>query len=619
MVEKIHFYNFLYKQIIMMIMLSLFTAPAYIFMGWFYGDSILYEGIWFIAMLLASIWGYRLFTEYKNHSFTLMQKSRWSIHINIFFYIYFSLWNLIFIIYVLKTNTHLHYIAIATQVGTAVLAATLLASRKTLSRITIISLMLPLIVYFILIGEYYAYLLAFFTFVLTFVILYASNNTYKLIVNNEYQAYHDHLTTLGNRRYLTEYLQEQMRQEDNFSKRFYILLIDLDHFKTINDTLGHDIGDMLLCEVANRINLYSQKSNNKAFRIGGDEFCVLSDACNDDKKCLNQATEFANNLLEIIKDNYMVDGHSMYISASIGVSLINNKNIQINTIIKEADIAMYEAKSRGRDGLMIFNNELSKRIERRLDIERLLHFAIDNNEIYLNYQPQMNTDIKLIGCEVLVRWKSKKLGFVPPDEFITIAEHTGIIVELGYYILEEAFKALKSFDEQGIELEQYSINISMRQFFYTRFLEDVKYLIEKHLTPKLAKKIIFEITETSFSEDMNRLRKNMEVLKSYGIRFSMDDFGTGYSSLSFLRQIPLYELKIDKSFIAEIANTKQSSIVKTIISIAKNLKLKTVAEGVEEGFHKDFLIENECDLLQGYYFSKPLSKESFENFSISNS
>ncbi|MDY0116265.1 MAG: EAL domain-containing protein [Sulfurimonadaceae bacterium] len=614
MLQKMNFYTFLNKQIIMMIVLSLLTAPAYILMGWFYGESILYESIWFSAMVLASLWGYKIYESYKKNIFSTVQKERWAKQVNMFFSLYFFLWNLIFIIYVFKNNIHLHYIAIGTQIGTSVVAATLLASQKTLARVTIISLMVPLVIYFLAVGEYFSYLLAFFSIILFSIILYASSNTYKYISHNEYQAYHDHLTSLGNRRYLTEYLQEQMKNERNFSKKFYMLLIDLDHFKTINDTLGHDVGDMLLCEVAKRIDVYCQKSHNKAFRIGGDEFCVISAPCEEDKKCLKQATAFAHDLLEIVKESYIVDGHSMYISASIGVSLINNQNIQINTFIKEADIAMYEAKSKGRDGLIIFNDALSKRIERRLDIERLLHFAIANNEIYLNYQPQVDTKSKLIGCEVLVRWKSEKLGFVPPDEFITISEQTGIIIELGYYILEEAFKTLKIWSESGIELEQFSINISMRQLFYTKFLDDVKYLIEKHLNPSLAKKILFEITETSVSEDMQKLRKNMEVLKSYGIRFSMDDFGTGYSSLSYLRQIPLYELKIDKSFIAEIANTKQSSLVKTILSIAKNLKLKTVAEGVEESFQKDFLIENECDVLQGYYFSKPLSKEDFEKF-----
>jgi diguanylate cyclase (GGDEF) domain len=393
-----------------------------------------------------------------------------------------------------------------------------------------------------------------------------------------------------------------------------MLLIDLDHFKTINDTLGHDVGDMLLCEAAKRIELYSKKFHNTAFRIGGDEFCVVSSPYETTRQCTQEATDFAKDLLDVIKESYLLDEHSMYISASIGVSVINNPNVHINTFIKEADIAMYEAKSKGRDGVMIFNDALSRRIERRLDIERLLHFAIRNNEIYLNYQPQVSRECRVMGCEVLVRWKSQKLGFIAPDEFIGVSEQTGMIIELGYYVLEEAFKTLRDWDAKGLHLEQFSINISMRQLFYSKFIDDVKYLIEKHLDERLAKKVIFEMTETSVSEDMNRLRKNMEVLKSYGIRFSMDDFGTGYSSLSYLRQIPLYELKIDKSFIGEIANTKQSNIVKTIISIAKNLKLKTVAEGVEESFQRDFLLENECDVLQGYYFSKPLSKEDFEKF-----
>ncbi len=611
--QKMHFHNFMHKQILVLIVLSLITAPGYIMMGWLY-DGINYEVFWYGAVLLACAWGYRLYVKYRDGNFNASQKKRWAKQTNIFFYFFFSLWNLIFIIYVFKENIHLHYIAIATQLGTSVVAATLLASQKILARVTVLSLMIPLVVYFIAVGEYFSYLLAFFSVVLFYVILYSSNNMNKFLLKNEYQAYHDHLTSLGNRRCLVEHLQEQLKHEKNFRKKFYMLLIDLDHFKTINDTLGHDVGDMLLCEAAKRIELYSKKFHNTAFRIGGDEFCVVSSPYETTRQCTQEATDFAKDLLDVIKESYLLDEHSMYISASIGVSVINNPNVHINTFIKEADIAMYEAKSKGRDGVMIFNDALSRRIERRLDIERLLHFAIRNNEIYLNYQPQVSRECCVMGCEVLVRWKSQKLGFIAPDEFIGVSEQTGMIIELGYYVLEEAFKTLRDWDVKGLHLEQFSINISMRQLFYSKFIDDVKYLIEKHLDERLAKKVIFEMTETSVSEDMNRLRKNMEVLKSYGIRFSMDDFGTGYSSLSYLRQIPLYELKIDKSFIGEIANTKQSNIVKTIISIAKNLKLKTVAEGVEESFQRDFLLENECDVLQGYYFSKPLSKEDFEKF-----
>ena len=195
-----------------------------------------------------------------------------------------------------------------------------------------------------------------------------------------------------------------------------------------------------------------------------------------------------------VRSPHLIDGHHLYISASIGVSLINNPKMQANTFLKEADIAMYEEKEQGRDGVMFFNDKLSTRVERKLEIERLLHFALENNEISLNYQPQLNTKNEVIGCEVLVRWYNDQLGHVGPDEFIPISEQTGLILELGHYILEESFKTLKSWDEKGIHLEQMSINISMRQLFYKNFIQDVQQLCAKYLNRDLSSKLVFEMT-----------------------------------------------------------------------------------------------------------------------------
>jgi EAL domain-containing protein (putative c-di-GMP-specific phosphodiesterase class I) len=227
----------------------------------------------------------------------------------------------------------------------------------------------------------------------------------------------------------------------------------------------------------------------------------------------------------------------------------------------------------------------------------------------------MNLNGEVIGCEVLVRWYNEQLGQVGPDEFIPISEQTGFIVELGYYIMEESFKTFSEWDVMGIKLEQLSINISMRQMFHVTFLEDVSKLCAKHLTPELSAKLIFEMTETSAAEDVGKLINIMNKIKQYGIRFSMDDFGTGYSSLSYLRQIPIDELKIDKSFISELDDAKKDiNMVKTILNIAKNLGLTIVAEGVETEVQKEFLIKEDCDILQGYYFSKPLNRDKFEEY-----
>ena len=227
----------------------------------------------------------------------------------------------------------------------------------------------------------------------------------------------------------------------------------------------------------------------------------------------------------------------------------------------------------------------------------------------------MNLNQEIVGCEVLVRWNNEKLGEIGPEQFIPISEQTGFIIELGYFIIEESFKTLRDWEDRGIDTKQISINISMRQLFHSSFIHDVEKLCSKYLNRELSSKIIFEMTETSLAEDLEKLISNMNILKGLGIRFSMDDFGTGYSSLSYLRQLPIDELKIDKSFIIELDATKDGrDMVKTILNIAKNLNLTVVAEGIEEVSQKDFLTEEKCDILQGYYFSRPIDKNEFEKY-----
>ena len=272
------------------------------------------------------------------------------------------------------------------------------------------------------------------------VLLYAAKNTHAYLLKSRFQAYHDYLTGLGNRRYFIEYLDSSLKENKN--KYTYLLLIDLDYFKTINDTLGHDVGDKLLIEVSERLTQLSAEYNNIVARLGGDEFCTLSDAFDTKESCIIEAEEFSNKILHKLKEIYFIQDSSLHISASIGVSIINNPKLNAHDFLKEADIAMYEVKSAGRDDVVIFNDELCKIIESKLQVERLLRFAIQKNEIYLQYQPQINAKNKIVGCEVLARWNSATLGQVSPEVFIGVAENTGYIIELGEYILEESIKTV---------------------------------------------------------------------------------------------------------------------------------------------------------------------------------
>ena len=611
---NMNFYDFMNKQLPILILLFMGTGTGYIYIGYLY-SSFLPAALWYMLNLFISYWGYTLYIRYQRNNLTIKEKNAWLSRVKYFLFIYFSLWTAVFILYTTKGHTELHYIALVTQFGAAVVASAILVSQRKLAIATVISLMLPVMIYFILVNELYSFLLAFFTFVLTGVLLYASNNTYNYLVKSQFQAYNDYLTKLGNRRCFIERLEDSIKVQKHNGQFTYLLLIDLDHFKTINDTLGHDIGDKLLIEVASRMKDITSARNSNIARLGGDEFCVLSSFYQTKEECFADAQKISKLILESIKASYNIDEHHLYISASIGISVIDNPNMKASIFIKEADIAMYEAKAKGRDGIILFTDELSKKIEYKLDVERLLHFALEKNEISLMYQPQINTKTNSVSCEVLARWRNEKLGHIRPDLFISISEQTGFIIELGYFILEESFKTLQEWDNEGLEMEQMSINISMRQLFHTSFMDDVKQLCHEYLNKNLQSKLMFEITETSIAEDIELLQQTIGQLKSLGIKISIDDFGTGYSSLSYISELDLDELKIDKAFIDKIETTEHGvKMVKSILDIANNLNLCVVAEGVEEKSQKDFLTQNGCNIIQGYYYSKPLLKSDFVKY-----
>ncbi|MFK5891996.1 MAG: diguanylate cyclase, partial [Pseudomonadota bacterium] len=537
------FHLFLHKQILLMLGLSLFPGLGYIFLGWING-VVLPALIWYGLVVLSSIWGYQLHKSYFTAVTNRNELQKWYQKLTYFFYLIFLLWVLIFILYSRETSGNLHYIAIFTQLGASVVASTLLFADKKLYIPIIVVLMMPLSIYFALIGELYAYILSLFSCVFMGVLLYAATSSNKLLLKTHYQASHDSLTGLYNRNHFIDYFQQCIGNLKSTGRFSYLLLIDLDHFKTINDSLGHDVGDELLIDVSNRMKKQLSKQHTLA-RLGGDEFVIIGTEFNDKEDCQKAALLFSKQLLEKIKEHYILSPHHLYISASIGVNILSNKDIKASNFIKEADIAMYEVKSSGRDGIILFNDEFSKKIEKKLEIERLLHFSLEKNEIELNFQPQMNSSQSIIGCEVLVRWNNATLGYISPVDFIPIAEQTGIIIELGLFIMQESIKKLHEWKNKGIVLKQFSINISMRQIFHHSFITEVKRIYQQYNDPELFKIIIFELTETIVAEDIKKLITIMNELKKLGIRFSMDDFGTGYSSLSYITQLPIDELKID--------------------------------------------------------------------------
>lgn len=611
--KKQKFYGFLRKQILLIIGLSFIPGLAYIGLGWMKGvviPALILSGL----VILVSLWGWKLYRDFEFEEIGKEELKIWYRKLTFFFYIIFGLWTLAFLIYSEEVESKLHYIAIFTQIGISVVASILLFSDRKLFLPVLLILILPLTVYSLLIGELYGDVLSIFSVIFLGVLIYASDNSYNLIQKAYYQAQHDALTGLYNSRYFINYMDYRIKRIQSSKKCAYLLLIDLDHFKTINDSLGHELGDKVLKEVAKRIRDYCEDTHTIA-RLGGDEFAIISDKSYGDGNCQESAYTFSEELLRILKETYVIDRHHLYISASIGVNSIGNSLTEARQFIREADIAMYHAKAQGRDGIILFNDELAKQVEYLLNIERKLYFALEQNEIELRYQPQFNRMQKIIGCEVLVRWNSPELGLVSPFEFVSISEKTGLIIELGNYIIEEAFKTLQEWEMKGLDLKQFSVNISVRQFFHSSFLDEVKRLSEKYLNEDTRKKIIFEVTETILIEDIYRISLIINKLKRLDFSFSMDDFGTGYSSLSSLREMPIEELKIDRSFVCHLGERKSDELmITTILSMAKIYNLKTVAEGIETEEQFKFLLENGCDFFQGYYFSKPLSKDEFELF-----
>lgn len=605
------FYDFLQKQILLLVGWSIITGFGFTILCFIY-DVMQPAIIWYGVVVAVSLWGWYLNRQFDYSNADINALENWYLKVKLFIYVTFGLWTVLFILYSGVLQNNINMVTVFTQIGASVIAATFLFSDKKLFVPILLIMMYPLIIYFLSAQEAYGYFSAVYAIVFLGMLLYSSNNSNQLIQKIYYQAQHDALTGLHNRRYFNDYLDQMLLSFKNSHKFAYLLLIDLDYFKTINDSLGHDIGDSLLKEVSDRITKYCEKSHLIA-RIGGDEFMIVSYEFDEAKACQKEAEAFAKVLGGILKETYVIDYNHLHISASIGIKIIDRTVLKTSQLIKDVDIAMYEAKAGGRDGAVHFDKALALQVDNTLEIERKLYFALKNNEIELYYQAQVDEQENVIGCEVLSRWYNEELGLISPMQFIGIAEKTGLIIDLGNYILEESFKTLQKWHDKGIDFKQFSINISVRQLMHTSFFNHVTHLCNRYLTEETRKKIIFEITETLLAEDIEKVVSNILQFKKMDIRFSMDDFGTGYSSLSYLRELPIDELKIDRAFVKHLGESNSDEMmIKTIFSLADIFGLSVVAEGVETGEQFRLLLAYGCHIFQGYYFSKPMLQEDFE-------
>ncbi|MBB6452309.1 diguanylate cyclase (GGDEF)-like protein/PAS domain S-box-containing protein [Salirhabdus euzebyi] len=418
-------------------------------------------------------------------------------------------------------------------------------------------------------------------------------------------AFHDDLTGLPNRKLFTEKLAKSIDNAKKENGKLAVVFLDLDRFKFINDTLGHLAGDELLMKVANRLEGVLSFEDTVS-RLGGDEFIILLNNINE-----IDIDKIGKKILENFQEPFFINEQEIHTTPSIGISMYPDSGADIDTLIKNADIAMYGAKEQGKNNYQFYSNKMNKLIQRKTQIEKGLRNAISKEELYLVYQPQYQLRTKnMTGAEALLRWKHPEWGPISPAEFIPIAEETGLIVSIGEWVIEEALIQLRSWLDQGHFPMRMSINISVRQIREQNIYRFIKKLLQKYNIP--AKLICLEITETVLQK-RDEAVPVLQKLHSLGICISIDDFGTGFSSLSYLKHFPLDVLKVDKSFVDDISNgQKDYPIIQSIIDLGKNLNLQVIAEGIETEDQLLLLEKMDCDIGQGYYLNKPLSSDDFK-------
>jgi len=422
-----------------------------------------------------------------------------------------------------------------------------------------------------------------------------------------YQAYHDLLTRLPNRALMEDRLTIAITQAVRNKNKLAVMFLDLDRFKWVNDTLGHSIGDRLLQSVSQRLANCLRKGDTLA-RFGGDEFAlVLPNIQNN-----HDAEVIANKILTEFKEPFTIDDHELYVSSSIGIAIYPEAGKSIEALIQSADLAMYYVKDKGKNGFEFFNEEMNEMSNARLTIERELRKAIANNHIKVCYQPQVKADTEeIVGFEALIRWQHPEKGLSYPGDFIPIAEETGLILELGDYVLRTTCHDIRHWRDKGLKNVRVSINFSALQLEQDNFIDNITDTLAEFDLP--GNSIEVEITENVIMNDMSLVIQKLRKLTALGIKIAIDDFGTGYSSLSYLQQFPINTLKIDKAFVSSIhVNEGGTSIVNAIVAMAKGLNLNLIAEGVETDPQLEYLKKLGCEEIQGYLFGKAESAERTE-------
>lgn len=422
-----------------------------------------------------------------------------------------------------------------------------------------------------------------------------------------YLAYHDELTGLSNRRLLADQLNEVLVTAHRHNRQFAVLLLDIDRFKVINDTLGHSYGDRILVAVSQRLR-HNIAVHGSVFRMGGDEFAIVLPGIADPA----EATAIAQMVMRLFDRPIWLENEEYHITVSLGISLFPQDGENVELMVKNAETAMYRAKQH-RNEYKIYESNMNERASERLQLERDMRKAIERQQFVVMYQPLVQLETgKVVGVEALVRWLHPKRGLVYPGEFISLAEETGLIVPLGEWVMRTACLQNKEWQEAGLPPITVSVNLSMRQFRQHQLVEGVKQILEETGLPP--QYLELEITE-SMTADVEHASRKLQDMKQLGVKISIDDFGTGYSSLLYLKKFPIDKLKIDRSFVSDLlSDGNDAAIVTTIAAMARHMNLKVTAEGVEDIRQIEFLREQKCEEAQGYYFTRPIPAKDIQSW-----
>ncbi len=422
-----------------------------------------------------------------------------------------------------------------------------------------------------------------------------------------YQAHHDPLTQLANRYLFNDRLQQALKRSRRSKTRMALLFIDLDHFKEVNDSLGHKVGDEVLRITAQRLQQVLREEDTLA-RLGGDEFTIMIERL----RYVADASGLAEKVLAVLRDPIYIEEREFYIGCSIGISIYPDNGDSAQDMLKYADAAMYDAKRDGRNGFRFYSREMTEQAFLRLSLESGLRHALKNNELVVYYQPQVDASSnRLVGLEALVRWQHPEKGMMSPAIFIPIAEASGLIVDMDRQVMRSAMQQVKVWYEQGLNPGVLALNLAMKQLKQPDFVDVLSNMLDEiGFHPDWLE---LEVTEGQLIEKPEQTIKVLNRINRIGVQLALDDFGTGYSSLSYLKKLPIDKLKIDQSFVRDLPDDEDdAAITRTIIGLSQNLNRKVLAEGVETAQQVEFLVNNGCHNLQGYFFAKPLPAEEFE-------